>query len=65
MLGVDTLPSGKNVKITFDDREVEGKWDLMIKDSQGNGIEWKALSLTEISEVWLYYDNGRAWAEVK
>ncbi len=65
VLGVDTLPAGESVKITFDDREKRGKWDLKVVDSKGNSIEWEALNLIEISEVTLHYQNGKAWADIK
>lgn len=65
VLGVDTLPSGDSVKITFNDREKRGKWDLKVVDSKGNSIEWEALNLIEISEVTLHYKDGKAWADIK
>lgn len=65
VLGVDTLPNGDSVKITFDDREKSSKWDLKVVDSKGNSIEWRNLNLIEISEVTLHYKDGKAWADVK
>ena len=65
VLGVDTLPSGESVKITFEDREKHVHWDLKVVDSKGNSIEWHDLNLIEISEVTLHYENGKAWADVK
>lgn len=65
VLGVDTLASGDSVKITFNDREKRGKWDLKVVDSKGNSIEWEALNLIEISEVTLHYKDGKAWADIK
>ena len=38
VLGVDTLPDGDSVKITFEDREKTSKWDLKVVDSKGNSI---------------------------
>ena len=65
VLGVDTLPDGESVKITFEDREKQSKWDLKVVDSKGNSIEWRDLNLVEISEVTLHYKDGKAWADVK
>ena len=65
VLGVDTLPDGESVKITFEDREKNSKWDLKVVDSKGNSIEWRDLNLIEISEVTLHYKDGKAWADVK
>ena len=65
VLGVDTLPDGESVKVTFDDREKNSKWDLKVVDGKGNSIEWRELNLIEISEVTLHYKDGKAWADVK
>jgi hypothetical protein len=65
ILGVDTLPTGESVKVTFDDREKNSKWDLKVVDSKGNSIEWRELNLIEISKVTLHYKDGKAWADVE
>jgi hypothetical protein len=65
VLGVDTLPAGESVKVTFEDREHHAKWDMKVVDGKGNSIEWKSLNLIEISDVTLHYENGKAWAEIK
>jgi hypothetical protein len=65
VLGVDTLPDGESVKVTFDDREKHSKWDLKVVDAKGNSIEWNGLNLIEISDVTLHYKDGKAWADVK
>ena len=65
VLGVDTLPDGDSVKITFDDRDKHVHWDLKVVDSKGNSIEWHDLNLIEIAEVTLHYKDGKAWANVK
>ena len=65
VLGVDTLPDGDSVKVSFDDHEKTSKWDLKVVDGKGNSIEWRDLNLVEISEVTLHYKDGKAWADVK
>jgi len=65
VLGVDTLPDGDSVKITFNDRDKHVHWDLKVVDGKGNSIEWHDLNLIEISEVTLHYKDGKAWADVK
>ena len=65
VLGTDTLPSGQSVTIKFAPKEKAKLWDLKIVDGEGNSIEWESLNLLEISEVTLYYKNGKAWAETK
>ena len=65
VLGTDTLPSGKSVGIKFSPKEKAKLWDLKVVDGEGNSIEWERLNLLEISEVTLYYKDGKAWAETK
>lgn len=65
ILGEGTLPDGESVEITFDDRESAAKWDILVKDEDGNGIEWIGLDLTEIADVTLHYKKGKAWADVE
>ncbi len=65
VLGQDTLANGESVDIKFHRTEKAAHWDLRVEDSEGHSIEWENLNLLEISEVTLYYKNGKAWAEVK
>jgi hypothetical protein len=65
ILGDDTLADGESVDITFNDRQKVSKWDIMIKDEDGNSIEWGGLDLTEIASVTLHYKKGKAWADVE
>lgn len=65
VLGADTLPPGQSVTIKFSPREKAKLWDVKVVDGEGNSIEWESLNLLEISEVTLFYKNGKAWAETK
>ncbi len=67
VLGVDTLPSGESVKITFDDRDKHVHWDLKVTDKDGNSLEWYDLNLIEIEDVTLHWDasKGKGWADIK
>ena len=65
VLGTDTLASGESVEIKFSPKEKSKLWDLKVVDGKGNGIEWTRLNLLEISEVTLFYKDGKAWAETK
>ena len=65
VLGKDTLPSGQNVEIKFDRDETAAQWDLRVEDKEGNAIEWENLNLLKISKATLYYENGKARAEVE
>ena len=65
ILGQDTLKPGESVKIAFDDRAKDGKWDLKVADANKHTIEWEDLDLSKISEATLHYKEGKAWADVK
>ena len=65
ILGQDTLKAGESVKITFDDRAKDGKWDLKVADANKHTIEWENLDLSKISEATVHYKEGKAWADVK
>ncbi len=65
VLGKDTLPAGESVEIKFSPKEKAKLWDLKVVDGKGNSIEWASLNLLEISEVTLFYKDGKAWAETK
>jgi hypothetical protein len=65
VLGRDTLPDGESVKIKFNDRQKNVKWDLKVTDGKGHSIEWESLDLSKITEVTLHYKDGKAWATVK
>jgi len=65
ILGRDTLPNGESVDIKFHRGETAENWDLRIEDSKGNAIEWENLNLLKISKATLFYENGKARAEVE
>jgi hypothetical protein len=65
ILGRDTLPNGESVDIKFQRTETAENWDLRIEDSKGNAIEWENLNLLKISKATLFYENGKARAEVE
>jgi hypothetical protein len=65
ILGRDTLPSGESVDIKFHRAETSPMWDLRIEDSKGNAIEWENLNLLQISKATLFYENGKARAELE
>ena len=65
ILGRDTLPTGESVDIKFHRNETAENWDLRIEDSKGNAIEWENLNLLKISKATLFYENGKARAEVE
>jgi|SRR2546423_4827908 len=65
ILGKDTLPNGETVDIKFHRNESAENWDLRIEDSKGNAIEWENLNLLKISKLTLFYENGKARAEIE
>ena len=65
ILGKDTLPTGDSVDIKFHRSESAEVWDLRVEDSKGNAIEWENLNLLKISKLTLYYENGKARAEIE
>lgn len=64
VLGVDTLPPGESVRISFKGHK-ECKWDLMIKDEDGTSIEWSGLDLCSISKVTLRLKGKTATADLE
>ena len=40
-------------------------WDLMVKDEEGESIEWTGLDLCEISKVTLRLKGKKAWADLE
>ncbi len=65
ILGRDTLPNGDSVEVKFSPREKPKLWDVRVVDKDGDSLIWENLNLLEISEVTLYFKNGKAWAEFK
>jgi hypothetical protein len=65
VLGRDVLADGESVEIVFSSRTKPKFWDIKIVDKDGDSLVWERLNLLEISEVTLYFENGRAWAEFK
>ena len=58
VLKEDTLATGAEVKITFQEAEKAKYWDLMVTDSDGTAIIWEKIDLFSISEITLNYDKS-------
>lgn len=65
ILEADTMLANATYDITFSRSERAKYWDLRVEDSEGNYIVWESLNLLEISQVTLYYRNGKATAVVE
>lgn len=62
VLGQDVLADGAKVDITFKRNEKAAKWDIKIKDSDGDEIVWTGFNLLEISKITLKYENKKPTA---
>ena len=64
ILGQDVLENGQSVDIKFHAAEDECNWDLMVKDSDGNSLEWHDINLCNISKITLHWDGSKGTAEL-
>lgn len=65
LLGEGTMPDGETGSVTFDDSASAALWDIKVVDGEGDSIAWTGLDLTEISTVTLFFEDGKATAEVE
>jgi hypothetical protein len=67
VLGEDTLPNGRELKIKFDRKAKAAVWDIRIEDEDGGSIEWEKLKLVEIAKVTLVFNkkSGEATAKIE
>ena len=63
VLGQDVLLNGESLDISFSSRTKPKMWDIKVVDKNGESIIWEKMNLLEISNVTLYFENGRAWAD--
>jgi hypothetical protein len=64
ILGQDVLENGQSVDIKFHAAEDDCNWDLMVKDSDGNSLEWNNIDLCNISKITLKWDGKEGTAEL-
>lgn len=62
ILGVDTMPNGNTLDITFSRKEKVALWDLRIEDKDGAFLVWDNLNLLAIDTVTLLYKGGKTTA---
>ncbi len=62
ILGVDTMPNGNTLDISFSRKEKAVLWDLRIEDEDGAYLEWVNLNLPATDTITLYYKNGKTTA---
>ncbi len=62
VLGEEVLENGESVTITFKGRKA-CKWDLMVKDAEGEGLYWRDIDLCEVSTVTLKCNKKECFAE--
>jgi hypothetical protein len=63
VLGEDVLADGESTDIEFSTSVNSRFWDVKIIDEDGESLSWQGLDLYAISEVSLYYENGKVWLE--
>ncbi len=63
VMGLDILEHGETVRIRFAPRQKACNYDIKVVWDDGDEAFWKGFNLCTVSEVTLYWDNGRAWAE--
>lgn len=65
ILGDGTLDDGKSKDIKFSPRTRSAKWDLRIVDENGKSHDWYEINLLEISQITLYFKDGKTMANYK
>ncbi len=59
ILGQDALDTDQSLDIKFHPRENVCKWDLKVKDSSGNSLEWTDLDLCKAVKITLHWDASK------
>jgi len=57
LLGGKVLQNGADVTVNFPDTESAARWDMMARDSEGNGIYWRDIDLVQATEIILEADG--------
>jgi hypothetical protein len=63
ILGRDMLGDGEGVTINFAPNQKACMYDIHVVWDDGDEATWDSFNLCTVSEITLYWDNGRAWAE--
>lgn len=64
LLEGEIFKDGTEIIIEYEGAE-DLLWDLLIMDAVGGTIEWYELNLNVISQLTLYFNGEKAWAEAK
>ncbi|MBI2841097.1 MAG: argininosuccinate lyase [Acidobacteria bacterium] len=62
VLGKEFLGDGHSIEISFSHGEHECLWDFMVKDDEGNSVEWDSIDLCQYSTITLHKDEDKVWA---
>lgn len=62
VLGKEFLGDGHSLEISFSHREHECLWDFMVKDDEGNSVEWDSIDLCQYTTITLHKEDDKVWA---
>lgn len=65
VFGENVLPDGNEVVVNFPVDGAHCRWDLKIVDGDGDEVVWKNLNLCKISTITLFWEDGKARAELE
>jgi hypothetical protein len=63
VLGLEVLGNGESVKIRFSWSESQCNWDFLVVDEDEDEIVWEGIDLCRYNKVFLYWSDGRPYAE--
>lgn len=65
ILGADTLPDEDSTDIEFERDEEPDAWDMKVVFANGSSSIWTKLILTNITDLTIFYKDGKAFAKWK
>jgi hypothetical protein len=63
VLGRDFLRNRERVTINFAPNQKACLYDILVVWNDGDQASWDSFNLCTLSEITLYWENGRAWAD--
>lgn len=65
VLGDDTLADEESTDIEFERDEEPDAWDMKVVFADGKSSVWSKLMLTNITDITIFYKNGKPFAKWK